>query len=82
MYVKCPLSWDFGRSTSKGFTCCFLDPWGRVSAQLYHTPLQFLTHLVSYLSGSASMYDGTDLINDAGGDVVVVVVQYRLALFG
>ena len=28
------------------------------------------------------MYDGTDLINDAGGDVVVVVIQYRLALFG
>lgn len=28
------------------------------------------------------MYDGTDLINDAGGDVVVVVVQYRLAFFG
>ena len=26
--------------------------------------------------------DGTDLINDAGGDVVAVLIQYRLGAFG
>ena len=28
------------------------------------------------------VYDGNDLIREAGGDVVVVVIQYRLGLFG
>lgn len=26
--------------------------------------------------------DGTDLINDAGGGVVAVLIQYRLGAFG
>lgn len=28
------------------------------------------------------VYDGNDLIREAGGNVVVVVIQYRLGLFG
>lgn len=32
--------------------------------------------------GSASAYNGDDLINDANGGVIVVAIQYRLGLFG
>lgn len=32
--------------------------------------------------GSASLYNGNDLIREAGGDVVVVIIQYRLGVFG
>lgn len=34
-----------------------------------------------YAGGNAQM-DGTDLIKDAGGDVVAVLIQYRLGVFG
>lgn len=40
------------------------------------------------MSGSASgfrgtdIFDGNDLIREAGGGVVVVVIQYRLGVFG
>lgn len=40
------------------------------------------TMLDRYLAGSASLFNGDDLINDADGEVVVVVVQYRLGVFG
>jgi len=36
----------------------------------------------SYLAGDASDYQGSDLINEANGGVVVVTVQYRLGGFG
>ena len=35
-----------------------------------------------YVEGSASPYNGNDLIREAGGGVVAVVIQYRLGLFG
>jgi cholinesterase len=41
-----------------------------------------------YVIGSASgytgadIYDGNDLIRESGGDAIVVVLQYRLGLFG
>ena len=35
-----------------------------------------------YIFGNASQYAGNDLIRESGGNVVVVVIQYRLGLFG
>lgn len=35
-----------------------------------------------YFTGSAFMYNGNDLMLQAGGEVIVVVIQYRLGVFG
>ena len=35
-----------------------------------------------YVLGNASAYNGNDLIREAGGGVVAVLIQYRLGLFG
>ncbi|KAF8150917.1 Alpha/Beta hydrolase protein [Crassisporium funariophilum] len=51
-------------------------------------PVIFWIHGGGYVSGSASgfvgtdIFDGNDLIREAGGGVIAVVVQYRLGLFG
>lgn len=34
------------------------------------------------MSGTASAFDGNDLLQESGNGVVVVVLQYRLGLFG
>ncbi|KAJ7456044.1 Alpha/Beta hydrolase protein [Mycena galericulata] len=39
-------------------------------------------HGGGYLSGAASQYRGTDLINQSNRGVVAVVIQYRLGVFG
>jgi len=36
----------------------------------------------SYLAGDASDFQGSDLINEADGGIVVVTIQYRLGVFG
>lgn len=35
-----------------------------------------------YIAGSASSFDGNDLIRESGEGVVVVIIQYRLGVFG
>ena len=35
-----------------------------------------------YILGNASVFNGNDLIREAGGGVVAVIIQYRLGLFG
>lgn len=35
-----------------------------------------------YVAGSATGFDGNDLIRESGEGVVVVVIQYRLGVFG
>ena len=32
--------------------------------------------------GNASSFDGNDLVREAGGGVIAVLIQYRLGLFG
>ena len=35
-----------------------------------------------YVEGNASEFNGNDLIREAGGGVVAVIIQYRLGVFG
>ncbi len=35
-----------------------------------------------YVAGSASQFDGTQLLREAESGVVAVIIQYRLGLFG
>ena len=42
----------------------------------------FLFARGGYIIGNASKYYGNDLIREAGGGVVAVMIQYRLGLFG
>ncbi|KAF5360983.1 hypothetical protein D9756_005140 [Leucocoprinus leucothites] len=45
-------------------------------------PVVVWIHGGGYFGGSASLYDGNDLTPQAGGNVVSVVIQYRLGVFG
>ncbi|KAF5360641.1 hypothetical protein D9756_005137 [Leucocoprinus leucothites] len=45
-------------------------------------PVVVWIHGGGYFTGSAFMFDGDDLIQQAGGNAVVVILQYRLGLFG
>ncbi|KAH7928321.1 alpha/beta-hydrolase [Leucogyrophana mollusca] len=45
-------------------------------------PVVFWIHGGGYDSGSAAAYNGTDLIMEAHGGVIVVATQYRLGAFG
>ncbi|KAF5358811.1 hypothetical protein D9758_008542 [Tetrapyrgos nigripes] len=45
-------------------------------------PVIVWIHGGGYLSGDASDYHGSELINAANGSVVVVSIQYRLGVFG
>ncbi|KAG6872737.1 hypothetical protein C0995_007059 [Termitomyces sp. Mi166 len=69
--------------------CLFLNVYlpGQISST-QNLPVVVWIHGGGYMSGSASgfngadFYDGNDLISEANGGVVVVVIQYRLGLFG
>ncbi|KAF8177596.1 Alpha/Beta hydrolase protein [Pholiota molesta] len=45
-------------------------------------PVVFWIHGGGYVFGNATIYTGNDLLREAGGGVVVVVIQYRLGVFG
>ncbi|PFH46775.1 hypothetical protein AMATHDRAFT_50801 [Amanita thiersii Skay4041] len=66
--------------------CLFLDVYTTGTLKSTHTsnpmPVIVWFHGGGYVSGSAAGYNGDDLISDARGKVVVVVIQYRLGVFG
>ena len=39
-------------------------------------------HTCRYVLGSASQYNGAELVQESNNNVVVVIIQYRLGLFG
>ncbi|KAF9048790.1 alpha beta-hydrolase [Panaeolus papilionaceus] len=45
-------------------------------------PVVFWIHGGGYILGSAAGFNGNDLIREAGGNVVAVVIQYRLGAYG
>ncbi|KAK0463611.1 Alpha/Beta hydrolase protein [Desarmillaria tabescens] len=86
----------FGRASSNPFPtskraasaadsedCLFLNVY--VPGQLdprKSLPVVVWIHGGGYVSGSANGFSGNDLIHEAGGGVIAVVIQYRLGLFG
>ncbi|KAJ7651190.1 Alpha/Beta hydrolase protein [Roridomyces roridus] len=65
--------------------CLFLNvyyPSDAVGTPPKGLPTLVWIHGGGYLSGGASSYDGADIIAQSNRGVVVVVIQYRLGLFG
>ncbi|KAF9479976.1 alpha/beta-hydrolase [Pholiota conissans] len=63
--------------------CLFLNVYvpGHLDKQK-RLPVIFWIHGGGYTEGSASMFTGNDILRESGGGVVLVVVQYRLGVFG
>lgn len=45
-------------------------------------PVLVWIHGGGYIAGSANGFNGIDLIRESSGGLVVVIIQYRLGLFG
>ncbi|KAJ6572000.1 Alpha/Beta hydrolase protein [Mycena capillaripes] len=65
--------------------CLFLNvyyPSDAVGAPAKGLPVIVFIHGGGYLAGHASATDGADLINQSNRGLVVVIIQYRLGVFG
>ncbi|KAF9447130.1 alpha/beta-hydrolase [Macrolepiota fuliginosa MF-IS2] len=68
--------------------CLFLNVVTPASGAAGNLPVVVWIHGGGYVAGSASgfsgtdLYDGNDLVRQAGGGVVAVIIQYRLGVFG
>ncbi|KAF9479982.1 hypothetical protein BDN70DRAFT_654870 [Pholiota conissans] len=56
----------------------FLELWA-IKKKL---PVIFWIHGGGYVMGSAARFTGNDILRESGSGVVLVVIQYRLGLFG
>ncbi|KDR83230.1 hypothetical protein GALMADRAFT_221149 [Galerina marginata CBS 339.88] len=63
--------------------CLFLNVYlpGNLGAKK-NLPVVVFIHGGGYVKGSATGLDGNDLVRESGEGVVVVIIQYRLGLFG
>ncbi|KAE9407595.1 alpha/beta-hydrolase [Gymnopus androsaceus JB14] len=75
----------------QGFTtdsedCLFLNvviPGNSITQKLFFTRSGMDSRRRgAYVSGNASMYPGSDLLQEANNEVIAVLIQYRLGLFG
>ncbi|OAX44700.1 alpha/beta-hydrolase, partial [Rhizopogon vinicolor AM-OR11-026] len=75
-----------GPTDNESEDCLFLNvhvPGGQVvPSPSGGLPVVVWVHGGGYISGAASGYDGGDLIKHSNYGVIVVVIQYRLGLFG
>ncbi|KAJ6585112.1 Alpha/Beta hydrolase protein [Mycena capillaripes] len=64
--------------------CLFLSVYSPETALNSTVPLPTIVwiHGGGYILGSASQYNGTELVQESNNEVIVVVIQYRLGLFG
>ncbi|KAF8869965.1 alpha beta-hydrolase [Infundibulicybe gibba] len=79
-------------STEESEDCLFLNVYtpGNLSESTQNLPVVVWIHGGGYMQGGASLtlpgtdviYDGNDLIREANGGVVAVIIQYRLGVFG
>ncbi|KAJ7510466.1 Alpha/Beta hydrolase protein [Mycena galericulata] len=72
------------RSVAASEDCLFLKYVLVVHLRPQNTEGSISVYIIGSASGytGADIYDGNDLIKESGGDAVVVVLQYRLGLFG
>ncbi|KAJ7366930.1 Alpha/Beta hydrolase protein [Mycena albidolilacea] len=62
--------------------CLFLSVYSSSLNSTASLPTIVWIHGGGYATGSASQYNGADLVQDSNNEAVVVVIQYRLGLFG
>ncbi|KAF7365113.1 Carboxylic ester hydrolase [Mycena venus] len=62
--------------------CLFLNVFSPALNSTAPLPTIVWIHGGGYALGSASQYNGADLVQDSNNKVVAVVIQYRLGLFG
>ncbi|KJA16236.1 hypothetical protein HYPSUDRAFT_147970 [Hypholoma sublateritium FD-334 SS-4] len=64
--------------------CLFLNVFvpGSDIVRQKSLPVVFWIHGGGYVGGSASQFTGNDILRESGGGVVLVIIQYRLGLFG
>ncbi|KAF8451113.1 Alpha/Beta hydrolase protein [Boletus edulis BED1] len=81
-----PFSSTKKRDVSQSEDCLFLNvhvPGSTVNAvSSGGLPVVFWIHGGGYAGGSASGYDGSSLVFQSQNSAIVVVIQYRLGLFG
>ncbi|KAF8158914.1 alpha beta-hydrolase [Mycena galopus ATCC 62051] len=62
--------------------CLFLSVYSPALNSTVPLPTIVWIHGGGYTLGSASQFNGADLVQESNNQVVVVVIQYRLGLFG
>ncbi|KAJ7746656.1 alpha beta-hydrolase [Mycena metata] len=62
--------------------CLFLSVYSPTLNSTAPLPTLVWIHGGGYVIGSASEYNGGDLVQESNNEIVVVVIQYRLGLFG
>ncbi|KAJ7039594.1 Alpha/Beta hydrolase protein [Mycena alexandri] len=62
--------------------CLFLSVYSPILNPTVPLPTLVWIHGGGYVVGSASQYNGGDLVQESNNEIVVVVIQYRLGLFG
>ncbi|KAJ6585078.1 alpha beta-hydrolase [Mycena capillaripes] len=64
--------------------CLFLSVYSPAAALNYTVALPTIVwiHGGGYVAGSASQYNGAELVQESNNKIIVVVIQYRLGLFG
>ncbi|KAJ7258057.1 alpha beta-hydrolase [Mycena haematopus] len=81
----------FGASPTNPFTardveqtedCLFLNVYSPALNSTVPLPTIVWIHGGGYVMGSASEYNGAELVQESNNEIVVVVIQYRLGLFG
>ncbi|KAJ6508563.1 Alpha/Beta hydrolase protein [Mycena sanguinolenta] len=68
------------RDVEESEDCLFLNVYS--PALNSSLPTIVWIHGGGYAVGAASFYNGSELVQEANNEIVVVVIQYRLALFG
>ncbi|KAJ7039553.1 Alpha/Beta hydrolase protein [Mycena alexandri] len=62
--------------------CLFLSVYSPILNPTVPLPTLVWIHGGGYVVGSASQYSGGDLVQESNNEIVVIVIQYRLGLFG
>ncbi|HMD61783.1 MAG TPA: carboxylesterase family protein [Opitutaceae bacterium] len=80
--TQAPLGWNDRSASASGEDCLYLDVWTPAGQAPAHNPVMVWIHGGANVAGAGGfdpLYDGAALI---GRGVVLVVVEYRLGVFG
>ncbi|KAJ7132402.1 Alpha/Beta hydrolase protein [Mycena epipterygia] len=77
-----PTNPEVARDDEQSEDCLFLSVYSPALNSTKLLPTIVWIHGGGYVLGSASAYNGAELVQESNGEVVVVIIQYRLGLFG